>query len=422
MLLFQNTKIKKIYFYILFLVTALCEYKFLYKSWVPSFFILFLGFFFFYKNIKISRSEVILYSLFGIFFSFQFYFFDSTTLLIKSFRYYFGWLFFIIIFKILAIKINFRYLYYFLILMLVVDFSLINIFHINYEKIYGFNPSFRIFEFYRIAGFTASPSISSAVISALYFCLIRDNHINIFDFISYFVSILIIFSTLGFIFFLLILIYLIYKLNFFNKCLFIFLIFNIILSFFVIYEFKLDRFLSSDYRNNPSNYISEVFKDKFTSLKISHYTVLKSNTDLQQKSYYQELFSTDRENKFRKDNDILTRDSLDSNANSKQFFNIILHTKNLEIQSNDILFGFQNKTGLFMTGGDFSFLNFINSLGLISFFLFLFIILYNNFLSNIPAILLFLSCFHYDTLMSPIGQFFFATFLVYFSNKNEKYF
>ena len=91
--LYKNKTFQLSFLYILFFAVSISEYKFFYSSTIPVFLLGLVGIFFFYKNLRFTINEILIYSFFGVYISINFYFFSDLLIYLKSFKYFFGWIF-----------------------------------------------------------------------------------------------------------------------------------------------------------------------------------------------------------------------------------------------------------------------------------------------------------------------------------------
>ena len=120
--LYKNTNFQLFFLYALFFAVLISEYKFLYSSTIPVFIFGLIGLFFFYKNLKFTLDEILIYSFFGIYLSVYLFFFSDLLVYFKSFKYHFGWIFFLFLFKSLNVKISLKNCFYFLFFLLLIEF------------------------------------------------------------------------------------------------------------------------------------------------------------------------------------------------------------------------------------------------------------------------------------------------------------
>jgi len=408
--LYKNKTFQLSFLYILFFAVSISEYKFFYSSTIPVFLLGLVGIFFFYKNLRFTINEILIYSFFGVYISINFYFFSDLLIYLKSFKYFFGWIFFIFLFKAFNVNISSKNCFYFLFFLFLLEFVLVNFLKVSYISIYsGTFPSFRFFdEFFRVSGFTGNSSITTSIFSALYLSIILNNRIKISEFIIYVIIILLSYSHLGFIFLLTNLFVLIYKLKFFNKINLALLI-SFVITVFILFFNNLDISLGNKYRSGPIKYFNEIKDIKISQVNRHIGSLMNEDKEFNQvNSFYFDYF---------KYGDSKLNHSIEylgyilEDDNQPNLINDIYFIDNPNSSYVDLLFGIQRKMNIFLTGGDFAILNQIISLGVFSLIIMFIFLRYYKVHLNLPAIILVASCIHYPTLMHISGQFFLAVLL-----------
>ena len=408
--LYKNKTFQLSFLYILFFAVSISEYKFFYSSTIPVFLLGLVGIFFFYKNLRFTINEILIYSFFGVYISINFYFFSDLLIYLKSFKYFFGWIFFIFLFKAFDVNISSKNCFYFLFFLFLLEFVFVNFLKISYTSLYsGYFPSFRFFdEFFRVNGFTGNSSITTSIFSALYLSIILNNRIKISEFIIYVIIILLSYSHLGFIFLLTNLFVLFYKSKFFNKINFALLI-SFVITVFILFFNNLDISLGNKYRSGPIKYFNEIKDFKISQFNRHIGLLMSEDKEFNQvNSFYFDYFKYGDS----KHNHSIeyTRYILEDD-NQPNLINDIYFIDNPNSSYVDLLFGIQRKMNIFLTGGDFAILNQIISLGIFSLFIMFIFLRHYKIHWNLPAIILIASCIHYPTLMHISGQFFLAVLL-----------
>ena len=409
MKLYKNTNLQLFFLYALFFAVSISEYKFLYSSTIPVFIFGLIGLFFFYKNLKFTIDEILIYSFFGIYLSVYLFFFSDLLVYFKSFKYHFGWIFFLFLFKSLTVNISLKNCFYFLFFLFLIEFVLINFLKINYSSLYpGIFPSFRFYdEFFRINGFTGNASITISIFSALYLSIILNNKIKILEFAVYLVVTILSYSTLGFIFLLINIFILSYKLKLFNFLNVVFLS-NFLMIIFLLSLSNLDISVGNKYRPGPLKYFKELKDYKIYQIKKDIGAMLSEDKEFSQVNNF--FYNTFKVGSEYDQNSLYIAFILDENDQSS-LVDEIYFIDNLNTGYQDLLFGLQKKTNIFFTGGDFAILSQISSLGIFSLLIMYVFLKYYKIHLNLPAIILVLSCIHYPTLMHISGQFFLAVLL-----------
>ena len=409
MKLYKNKNLQLFFLYALFFAVSISEYKFLYSSTIPVFIFGLIGLFFFYKNLKFTIDEILIYSFFGIYLSVYLFFFSDLLVYFKSFKYHFGWIFFLFLFKSLTVNISLKNCFYFLFFLFLIEFVLINFLKINYSSLYpGIFPSFRFYdEFFRINGFTGNASITISIFSALYLSIILNNKIKILEFAVYLVVTILSYSTLGFIFLLINIFILSYKLKLFNFLNVVFLS-NFLMIIFLLSLSNLDISVGNKYRAGPLKYFKELKDYKNYQIKEHIGAMLSEDKEFSQVNNY--FYNTFKVGSEYDQNSLYIAFILDENDQSS-LVDEIYFIDNLNTGYQDLLFGLQKKTNIFFTGGDFAILSQISSLGIFSLLIMYVFLKYYKIHLNLPAIILVLSCIHYPTLMHISGQFFLAVLL-----------
>tara|TARA_B110000259_G_scaffold152717_1_gene172765 strand:+ start:936 stop:2195 length:1260 start_codon:yes stop_codon:yes gene_type:complete len=409
MKLYKNTNLQLFFLYALFFAVSISEYKFLYSSTIPVFIFGLIGLFFFYKNLKFTIDEILIYSFFGIYLSVYLFFFNDLLVYFKSFKYHFGWIFFLFLFKSLTVNISLKNCFYFLFFLFLIEFVLINFLKINYSSLYpGIFPSFRFYdEFFRINGFTGNASITISIFSALYLSIILNNKIKILEFAVYLVVTILSYSTLGFIFLLINIFILSYKLKLFNFLNVVFLS-NFLMIIFLLSLSNLDISVGNKYRPGPLKYFKELKDYKIYQIKKDIGAMLSEDKEFSQVNNF--FYNTFKVGSEYDQNSLYVAFILDEN-NQSSLVDEIYFIDNLNTGYQDLLFGLQKKTNIFFTGGDFAILSQISSLGIFSLLIMYVFLKYYKIHLNLPAIILVLSCIHYPTLMHISGQFFLAVLL-----------
>ena len=409
MKLYKNTNLQLFFLYALFFAVSISEYKFLYSSTIPVFIFGLIGLFFFYKNLRFTIDEILIYSFFGIYLSVYLFFFNDLLVYFKSFKYHFGWIFFLFLFKSLTVNISLKNCFYFLFFLFLIEFVLINFLKINYSSLYpGIFPSFRFYdEFFRINGFTGNASITISIFSALYLSIILNNKIKILEFAVYLVVTILSYSTLGFIFLLINIFILSYKLKLFNFLNVVFLS-NFLMIIFLLSLSNLDISVGNKYRPGPLKYFKELKDYKIYQIKKDIGAMLSEDKEFSQVNNF--FYNTFKVGSEYDQNSLYVAFILDEN-NQSSLVDEIYFIDNLNTGYQDLLFGLQKKTNIFFTGGDFAILSQISSLGIFSLLIMYVFLKYYKIHLNLPAIILVLSCIHYPTLMHISGQFFLAVLL-----------
>ena len=409
MKLCKNKNLQLFFVYALFFAVSISEYKFLYSSTIPVFIFGLIGLFFFYKNLKFTIDEILIYSFFGIYLSVYLFFFSDLLVYFKSFKYFFGWIFFLFLFKAFKVNISSKNCFYFLFFLFLLEFVMVNFLKISYTSIYsGVFPSFRFFdEFFRINGFTGNSSITISIFSALYLNIILNNKIKILEFAVYLVVTILSYSTLGFIFFLINIFILSYKLKLFNFLNVVFLS-NFLMIIFLLSLSNLDISVGNKYRSGPLKYFKELKDYKIYQFKKDVGAMLSEDKEFSQvNNFFYNTFKVGSEYDY---DSLYTAFVLEENA-QLSLVDEIYFIDNFNTGYRDLLFGLQKKVNIFITGGDFAILSQISSLGILSILIMYIFLKYYKIHLNLPAMILVLSCVHYPTLMHISGQFFFAVLL-----------
>lgn len=407
--LYKNTNFQLFFLYALFFSVSISEYKFLYSSTIPVFIFGLIGLFFFYKNLKFTLDEILIYSFFGIYLSVYLFFFSDLLVYFKSFKYHFGWIFFLFLFKSLNVKISLKNCFYFLFFLFLIEFVLVNFLKIPYSSLYpGISPSFRFFdEFFRINGFSGNSSITISIFSALYLSIILNDKIKILEFIIYLIITILSYSTLGFIFFLINILILFYKLKIFNF-LNVVLLSSLSIIIFLISLTNLDTSTGNKYRPGPLEYTKELKDYKIYQIKKDIFAMLIEDKEFSQINNF--FYNTYKVNSEYDYDSLHTAFVLEENA-QLSLVDEIYFIDNFNTGYRDLLFGLQKKMNIFITGGDFAILGLISSLGIFSILIMYIFLKYYKIHLNLPAMILVLSCVHYPTLMHISGQFIFAVLL-----------
>jgi hypothetical protein len=287
---------------------------------------------------------------------------ENLINVLKSIRYSFGFVIFLIFFLVTNFK-NSLYLKYFiryLFLIIFLDAILLNLF-VDTKNIYKMLSHAIFLDFYQrpVSFGESSAATATILISLFYYCeKIKKIKFNISDDIFFFISILLLFSTTGFILYL---IYFFLKLiNYKDKInIYFFFVFIIILSYLSIN-------ISQEYYDNFGKYIN--------TQKISF-------------SYLVNIISLK--------------------------FNLVVNFFNDNLNFFNFFFGNQTLEDKFGTNSDFGMYVFFYQNGFLGFlFLFLFIFLFKKKKINFIAIIfLLLGSLHYSAINATMGQILFAFFL-----------
>ena len=288
---------------------------------------------------------------------------------IKNFKYYFGFITFVIILK--CIKFNFlidqkyfKFLFYLIILESLLINTIINSknFYIDYHPALYFN------SYQRPASFGGNASMTSTLIVCFFFFFEKyfNYKYKLLDFILFFLSIVLLFSTNGF-FLLILMIFL--RLN--NKknyilkfLLLIFVLFLIYISSLIPQAIDDENLTYVNYQKISLDYFVYVINDKYEAVRYAFYD-----------------------------------------------FNIF---------SYENLFGKNNILNITSTSGDNGLVNFIQTMGYVGLLIFCLIIFsFNKKNHSVTLFLLIVGSLHYPTIMSPIGQFFLA-YILLASDKHPK--
>lgn len=287
---------------------------------------------------------------------------ENIINVLKSIRYSFGFVIFLLFFLVTNFKnnLNLKYFIRYLFLIIFLDVILLNLF-VDGKNIYKMVSHAIFFDFYQrpVSFGESSAATSTILISLFYYCQkIKKIKFTISDDIFFFLSILLLFSTTGFILYL---IYFFLKLRNYKDKINIY-----IFSIFIIILFYLSINISEEYYDNFGNYIN--------TQKISF-------------SYLENVFSL----KFN-----LVVNFFKDNMN---FFNFFFGNQTLEDK-----FGTNSDFGLYVFFYQNGFLGFL--------FLLLFLFLFKKKKINFTAILfLLLGSLHYSAINATMGQILLAFFL-----------
>jgi hypothetical protein len=222
---------------------------------------------------------------------------------------------------------------------------LINFLKINYSSLYpGIFPSFRFYdEFFRINGFTGNTSITTSIFSALYLSIILNNKIKILEFAVYLVVTILSYSTLGFIFFLINIFILSYKLKLFNFLNVVFLS-NFLMIIFLLSLSNLDISVGNKYRPGPLKYFKELKDYKIYQIKKDIGAMLSEDKEFSQVNNF--FYNTFKVGSEYDQNSLYIAFILDEN-NQSSLVDEIYFIDNLNTGYQDLLFGLQKKNEYF---------------------------------------------------------------------------
>jgi len=362
----ENLKIN-ILILIIFFFLLFSNYFFLGTS-VPAYILSTLALIFYIKRLKLNIFQITSILLLILYFFFVLFLATYQLSIAKNFKYYFGFIVFIILIKSLKPKffINQKYFRCFFYL-IILESLLINTIVESKSFYVDYHPAL-FFDFYqRPASFGGNASITSTLLVC--FFLFFEKYFNykykLVDFILFFLSIILLFSSTGFFLTLLmIFIRLKNKKNYIHK----FLLYTFVFILFYI-----------------SSYVPEVLDDG----NLIYVNYQKLSLD-----YFIYII----------------------NEKYETYKYLFLH---FNIFSYDNLFGKNNILNIISTSGDNGLVNFIETMGYVGLSIFCLIIFSFSKKNHLAVFfLLVVGSLHYPAIMSPIGQFFLAYILV----ARDKYF
>ena len=364
---FVNNKINFLLLTIVFFL-FFSNYFFLGTS-VPAYVIGIFIIIFSIMKIKFDVFQIISMLLLILYFFFILSLATYELNIIKNFKFYFGFITFVIILKCTRFNFfidqkYFKFLFYLIILESLLINTIIHSknFYLDYHPALYFN-------FYqRPASFGGNASMTSTLIVCFFFFFEKyfNYKYKLSDFILFFLSIVLLFSTNGF-FLLIFMIFL--RLN--KK--------NYILKFLLLIFFVLILF-----------YISFLIPQALDDGNLIYVNYQKISLD-----YFVYIINEKYEN-----------------------FKYLFYDFNLFSYEN--LFGKNNILNITSTSGDNGLVNFIQTMGYVGLLIFCLIIFsFSKKNHSVTLLLLIAGSLHYPTIMSPIGQFFFA-YILLASDKHPK--
>lgn len=337
---------------------------------VPSYVLGIFIIIFHFKKIKFNIFQIISILLLILYFFFVSSLATHELNIFKNFKYYFGFVTFIIIlqctqFNFFLAKKYFKFLFY----LIIFESLLINTI-INSKNFYvDYHPAF-YFNFYqRPASFGGNASVSSTLIVCFFFFFEKyfNYKYKLLDFILFFLSVVLLFSTTGFFLcILMIFLRLNNKKNYILKfLLLIFILILIYISSLIPQVLDDENLIYENYQKISLDYFVYIINEKYENIKYLFYD-----------------------------------------------FNIF---------SYENLFGKNNILNITSTSGDNGLVNFIQTMGYFGLLIFFLIIFsFSKKKNSATLFLLIVGSLHYPAIMSPIGQFFFA-YILLASDKYNKF-